>query len=96
MGAGLCLSCAVRHSRPSGWSVRIVAGTQWLGTITYAVYLWHAPIFSAYAKTLQQLLNSNQTITAVAASSALVLLFSWLTYLAIERPFERMKAGKVG
>jgi peptidoglycan/LPS O-acetylase OafA/YrhL len=83
---------AARHSQPSHLAARIIAGTQWLGIVTYAVYIWHAPIFTAYAKTLAKPISSNQTILALTVSTAFVLLFSWITYLAIERPFERMKA----
>src|ERR1700722_2414708 len=65
--------------------------TQTIGVLSYAIYLWHTPIFGAFAKVMSQPIKYPDTISALIVAGAVVLIFSWITHRAIEVPFEKMK-----
>jgi peptidoglycan/LPS O-acetylase OafA/YrhL len=79
-------------NKASSITIAAIASTQLFGTLTYAVYLWHAPIFQIYATTLTKPVFSNQTMQALAVASILVFGFSWVTYRLIEKPFDDLKS----
>jgi peptidoglycan/LPS O-acetylase OafA/YrhL len=78
-------------NKPERFTRYAIASTQLFGTLTYAVYIWHAPIFQVYATTLIKPISSNQTMVALAVASILVFGFSWVTYRLIEKPFDDLK-----
>jgi peptidoglycan/LPS O-acetylase OafA/YrhL len=72
----------------------VIASTQLFGTLTYAIYIWHAPIFQAYATLLVKPISPSQTISALAVASSLVFGFSWAIYRLIEKPFDDLRSRK--
>ena len=66
----------------------LVAGTQKLGILTYAIYLWHEPIFLAYAKSITHPVSPRNTLSALVVAGIAVFAFSWVTWKAIEKPFD--------
>lgn len=83
---------AVRAGKqPDRVSRAVIVSTQLFGILTYAIYIWHAPIFEAYARTMSKPISSQQTIAALLIASTLVVGFSWFTYRFIEKPFDDIK-----
>jgi len=78
--------------QPAGVPSRLlVAGTQELGILTYAIYLWHEPIFLAYAKSIAHPVSPRNTLSALVVASIAVFAFSWVTWKAIEKPFDDLR-----
>lgn len=82
------------------WSARLIASRplQWIGVVSYSLYLWHEPILKSVLVPLRDskpeqfmgwTLASGLT---VAACLAACLALSALTYRWIERPFLLLKA----
>jgi peptidoglycan/LPS O-acetylase OafA/YrhL len=69
----------------------LVTSTQKIGVLTYAIYLWHEPIFLAYAKSIHRPISPLDTLSALIVSSGSVLAFSWITWTAIEKPFDNLR-----
>jgi peptidoglycan/LPS O-acetylase OafA/YrhL len=55
---------------------------EWLGRISYSVYLWHVPLIAELRRTHPDL----GTPTEVAIIVPAALLAGWLSYVVIERP----------
>jgi peptidoglycan/LPS O-acetylase OafA/YrhL len=70
---------------------RFVAGTQIFGVLTYAVYLWHAPIFEYSSRLLQRPIEASATIAAIVGASVVVFAVAWLSYRIIEKPFHELR-----
>ena len=69
-----------------GLSTRV---PRWFGRVSYSLYLWHWPVFVlAAALTASGQLSVKQTMLCVAVAIAL----SWLSYLVIEQPPQRLAA----
>jgi peptidoglycan/LPS O-acetylase OafA/YrhL len=78
--------------QPAGVPSRLlVAGTQKLGILTYAIYLWHEPIFLAYAKSIAHPVSARNTLSALVVAGIAVFAFSWITWKAIEKPFDDLR-----
>ncbi|MGR2705450.1 acyltransferase [Pseudomonas sp. IB20] len=76
LGAALVIVAA---KQDSWWTASKL--TQWLGTCSYSLYLWHWPIVVVLV-----FLNLKGDTFAVLAGLALTLLFGWLSYRYIETP----------
>lgn len=81
---------AVRH--PADVLSRFtVQRTQLLGILTFAIYIWHDPIFTSFAKLFPAPLTSNGSLAALALAIPAVILFSWVTWRAVEKPFDDLR-----
>lgn len=78
---------------PARWSSLYVKHTQRFGNLTYALYIWHAPIFATYALTVPKPTTSNDTIVALGTATVLALAFSQICHIIIERPIDRIKSA---
>ncbi len=66
-----------------------------IGLISYSTYLWHQPIFSFFKIVIpqQELIQTNYSLIMISLS-ILSLLFGWLSWRFIERPF-RIKTTEI-
>jgi peptidoglycan/LPS O-acetylase OafA/YrhL len=66
-----------------------------LGNISYAFYLVHYPIFMLFDYFTENSMSTGSGLIAKAAILAvLCIFFSWLLYVAVERPLMRRFGGK--
>ena len=79
--------------RSIGW--QMVRHTQVFGLLTYAVYVWHEPIFIAEKALLSAIVTEKSAIIHLCLAVLKTLLFALITYRLIERPFELKKKGNV-
>jgi peptidoglycan/LPS O-acetylase OafA/YrhL len=73
---------------------RLGRKTEILGLMTYAIYVWHAPILT----TIRDMTGPTRDMWVASALSiialVIVLIVSTLSYYIIEVPFERRKITK--
>lgn len=81
---------AVRHPADD-LSRRLILRTQMLGILTFAIYIWHDPIFTSLATLFPAPRASRDTLMALAVGIVAVVLFSWVTWRAIEKPFDDLR-----
>ena len=86
----IILENAVQHPADA-MSRFLVTATQKIGILTYAIYLWHEPIFLAHAKSIHRPISPLDTLSALIVTSVLVLAFSWITWTAIEKPIDNLR-----
>lgn|GEM_PF-792319 len=81
------LLLAVGHGEKQPYILRLISVKflQVMGLLSYAIYLWHWPIFT-FAKDLGYLENWWQTSLAILLS----LILAVITYYLVERPFHQM------
>jgi peptidoglycan/LPS O-acetylase OafA/YrhL len=79
-------------NRVSPFTRAAIASTQIFGTLTYAIYIWHWPIFQVYATVLIKPISLSQTMSALGVTSILVFGFSLVTYRLIEKPFDDLRS----
>jgi peptidoglycan/LPS O-acetylase OafA/YrhL len=72
-------------------SRRLILQTQILGTLTFAIYMWHEPLFTSFATLFPTPRTSRDTLMALVAGTAAVILFSWVTWRAVEKPFDDLR-----
>jgi peptidoglycan/LPS O-acetylase OafA/YrhL len=72
---------------------RLVHGTQLAGILTYAIYVWHEPIFIRQGSIFKGGETFWPSLSAAAVAIALTVLVAYFSYLMIEAPFERRKAA---
>lgn len=90
--------CAMTLASPGGvWSDRLLGGrvAQWLGRVSYPLYLWHWPLLSfAFIAW-----GPSGALPIRIALAAVATLLAWLTYRFVERPaaasFRLHEAGVV-
>ncbi|MNZ54096.1 Acyltransferase family protein [compost metagenome] len=69
----------------------VLRGAETLGALSYGIYLFHMPMWDFIAESgLSLNVNHRSTLLSLIAL-ALVLLISWATYHAIERPFMKLR-----
>lgn len=61
------------------------------GLLTYAVYIWHEPIFIGLSKVAPKSSNIFTSINYLLLACIPVLLISWIMWKYIEVPFEKKK-----
>ena len=59
----------------------------WLGTISYSIYLWHVPTLELTRGAIRRHLPAVSVAWAIAATVAVIVVISALSYYAVERPF---------
>lgn len=55
---------------------------EWLGRISYSVYLWHVPLIAELRRTHPDVSTTTEVVVIVPAA----LLAGWLSYVLVERP----------
>ena len=66
-------------------------GGDWLGTISYGIYLWHIPMIGAVNRIVGRgWLPDNDAIQLVAVVGATTLV-AWLSWILLERPIVRSR-----
>jgi peptidoglycan/LPS O-acetylase OafA/YrhL len=76
---------------PRAWSpsrAMALRPVQWLGDVSYSVYLWHWPLIVL----APIVLNRSMTTALRLAILALTLLVAWLSKVALEDPIRRSRA----
>lgn len=66
----------------------VIRATQMLGTLTFAIYIWHEPVFVSLRRLYPSPMTAMDTLSAMALAIPAALLFAWITWLAIEKPFD--------
>ena len=91
IAVGVALVLGYLVTRPAGLGARLlgVPPLAWLGRLSYGVYLWHLPVFLAVNREMPKSSNLVCLIVAISLTAAFTA-FSWL---AVERPCQRMKGG---
>jgi exopolysaccharide production protein ExoZ len=70
-----------RHLKQDNWAVSKLS---LLGDVSYSTYLCHVPILSVSNLLLPEIDNSTTELTTICLLSILILLTSWLSFMAIE------------
>lgn len=71
------------------WHSRLTSlrPVQWLGDVSYSLYLWHWPLIVLVPFALA----STMTTTMKVGILGVALVLAWLTYLLVERPGQRWR-----
>ncbi|MDB5896935.1 MAG: acyltransferase [Ramlibacter sp.] len=69
----------------------LLRGTQWAGILTYAIYVWHEPVFKWFAVSFRGGAGMGPALAGAAVALVVTLVLAGLSYRAVERPFERRK-----
>lgn len=91
LGAALILLCGQGEDRFSVRRLLSLKPLNWLGGISYALYLWHWPLLIAF------LTVTYQTQVSFAAGSAILLasvVLAWLTTRLVEGPFRNVREDR--
>lgn len=91
LGAALILLCGQGEHRFSVRRLLSIKPLNWLGGISYALYLWHWPLLIAF------LTVTYQTQASFAAGSAILVasvLLAWLTTRLVEKPFSKVREDR--
>jgi peptidoglycan/LPS O-acetylase OafA/YrhL len=76
---------------PRSRSIAFLKKTEILGTLTYAYYIWHAPIFISLAQNDSGPRSWLHSIVAFSASCFITLLISLIMYSFIEQAFDKRR-----
>lgn len=84
-------TAARNREEASGISLRIVARTQWVGILTYAMYVWHEPIYLGLAARLPPSTSAGFSVAYLIGALGVVFAASYVANVFVERPFARLK-----
>jgi len=92
MHLGICLVlCALTAGRTAFVGLFDHPFVVWLGTISYSIYLWHLPVVELLATrvlgTAARPPSASGYLVLLAATVAIVVPLSMLSYSMVERPF---------
>jgi peptidoglycan/LPS O-acetylase OafA/YrhL len=62
-------------------------GLRWFGRISYALYLWHVPVFVGVLRYL----DDAPTVVRVVIAEVLAIALAWASTTIVEQPFLRLK-----
>jgi len=82
LGAAAVLAAGFSAGRAGPARVLETRPLQWIGRLSYSLYLWHWPLLAVAASSTDQLSTSDR-VALIAGS----IVLSWLTFHAIENPF---------
>lgn len=68
----------------------IIARTQFFGTLTYCIYVWHAPVLLSFKK-IMPAENWRQSADSSIVSFIFIIGISVITYYAVEKPFDKKR-----
>jgi peptidoglycan/LPS O-acetylase OafA/YrhL len=66
---------------------------QWVGLVSYGIYLWHESAIELVQEALDQPLFTGDFPTLLVLATALSLLLAGASYFVVERPALRLKGG---
>ena len=85
LAAGCALVLVAAAASAGGGLLRPVleaSPLEWLGRISYSVYLWHVPIIAEVVRAEPEISTFAKAAIAIPAS----LVVGWLSYVVVERP----------
>lgn len=84
--------CHVRSGQQAGAiSKTIVRRTQYIGTVSYAAYAWHEPIFLHVRSSLPKDIGFYQAFIGFLVALGVTIFISIASYKLIEKQFEKQK-----
>jgi peptidoglycan/LPS O-acetylase OafA/YrhL len=86
-------SHVARRQEPTRLARKFVRGTQLAGVLTYAIYVWHEPIFARQGTLYKGGDTVWPSLAAFSVALGLTLLVAYLSYRFIEAPFEQQKVS---
>jgi peptidoglycan/LPS O-acetylase OafA/YrhL len=95
--AVLLLLPAIFGDNAGGLPRRILANSTlaWLGLISYGIFLWHQPVMQALLLHNVMGWTGRPFPTLVAAAGVITIAGASLSYYLVERPFLRLKYGRL-
>nr|WP_249403696.1 acyltransferase family protein [Sphingomonas sp. CFBP 13720] len=91
MGAALVLLCGQGDHRFGVGRLLSIKPLNWIGGISYALYLWHWPLLIAYLTLAYQ---THASFAAGAGILAASVLLAWATTRFVERPFGKVREDR--
>lgn len=91
LGAALILLCGQGEHRFSVRRLLSLKPVNWLGGISYALYLWHWPLLIAFLTVTYQIRVSFAAGSAILAAS---IVLAWLTTRLVESPFRNVREDR--
>ncbi len=86
VGAALVIAGGAREHTMGAESLLGSGPAQWIGKLSYSLYLWHWPVLVFLPLALDKPMNTGWTLTAIAIS----LVLSILTYKLVESPIREL------
>ena len=89
-----CLLAPLVLGRPDAWSrVLTRPGTRSVGAVSYGLFLWHLPVFSALYAVVDVEAFTGGFVPLLAIGVPVSLGLAWLSLVLVERPAMRL-AGR--
>ena len=86
VGAALVIAGGAREHTGGAEGLLGSGPAQWIGKLSYSLYLWHWPVLVFLPLALDKPMNTGWTLTAIAIS----LVLSLLTYTLVETPIREL------
>lgn len=80
-----------QNERPTGWAHTIIAKTQIFGMLTYALYVWHEPIFIYLNRIFPARASLMISIWQWSVAMMFCTALAWVSHEWIEKRFEKKK-----
>ena len=85
-----CFELSVQTGKP-GLGRRLAKKTEIMGLMTYAIYVWHEPIFVSIQRKHTGFITFSDSLTAFVIGCAVVVSVCLIMYYLVEVPFEGKK-----